>query len=1580
MSSHAGQSNYLNISVQRRTIRCLIDTGSTYSLISSSLAAKLNLSVQPVNNNNATRLYAAQGSPLKIVGTTILQFYVAGISLHNEFFVVDNLSESILIGLQFLESNQCCISFTNKIITFWNNLAQAPLLSNEKQQFARTTSVICVKPYSEMIIKVSCPHRFNGREVRLDPLPNLQFVKFALARSVGKVRCNQTVCRILNFKPEALVIPRNSKVAVVTNTNVERDFDELNMPSDDDCDDTNDSTSTVSKADLEQFATEYGFTINPDLTASERTELLTVLYKYRSVFALSLSDLKRCPNYELKLNLKPNSRMFYKRQYKLSLEDTEECHRQIKDLQASGLIEKSKNSMTNIAIFLVAKGHGSTERRLVLDLRPLNAIVESYNLEMPDINDLLNNLAASRAKYFSTCDLKASFWQVGLHPDSRELTSFTDPKTKQRYQWCVTPFGLANSVSATIIAIFESLSSLISQNIVHVYLDDIALTSMDFKTHLQRLKILLKTLKLNHLSLNAKKTKLAMPEINYLGYRINSEGISLTEERIRILKLHPEPRDKRSLMQTLGLFNFLRRHVEGYTTHTYHMRQNLKADRPFVWDENCKKEFRYIISALTSDKVMKPIDSNKPFHIYSDASYYGCSWSVMQEYEGVLCPVLFSGRALTRAQRSWTVVDIELASIYYCLHEIHHYVGSQVCHIYSDNLSLCYLNALPVSSPRHRRISAFLMQFNLVLHFIPGKKNCLADSLSRSFKLMPPGDRVLFLPTPEDNEFLMNIHSEGELSHQSEVDDVNVVRNVEADADGIELNTQDNIGREYCYHTVEFASGCVPNKNYNHLAEQLVLADGSVEQSVVQGLDSRLRPDAKEFVVGTTFSNTAACSRRAAAATGDSLTNITDLPPSHCLTGPPATLACAGAFTSTVAAAVPVASVIEHTSGLSQDSYSQGYKNSSDVNTLTPTPQHTQPTQQKNSCTDSVMAVRRRRHSKQSNNSPTVRTADNSDSTNDAVQVNDAVTDANDDQNTDQQQTDNDSNSVQDITFKPDIKPTDYESDSEFSSMYAYLSHGTLTGDATKDRLLILLSEDFLIDTDQIMYKITFPRNKRLASAGIVERRICLPFTHRNHAFRIVHNLCGHAGRDRLFSAMRSRFYYKTLYADCMNYASSCIECLRKKSHFSHVTLPLHPLAPATFVGERWAMDHLTLPRKTADGGVAILVILDCFSKYCFASIVDSLGAVRTAHTFLATVVATFGLSPKVTVVTDKGTSFSSRFFRTLADLLSIKLVSSATAASRTNGQAEAYVKQVKEGLRLYAEDDLKLSAAIPIVEMALRSQRNSTGFSAFELVHGYKMPLPNLPVGNPEFKFTGSYKDYLDTVVEKLTALKSAANENLDKVTENNVLQYNKRHNVKPQTWSVGTRVLLRMERLTDQNKVLTRNKYDDGYLITKVVCGPNMGVAYQLTRLDGRVLKNLVSHDRIKLDTSVKRDDTLTAGNPVSQDTAQNPVSDATSVPVSTSNDSNCNGRNTDGVNTPPHQLDVSSTSVGDSNTDDTQFYPAIKILREKKRGASKQYYVQFESGERAWCSDVSPALLNAWLVTKAARTARRRHRRRS
>jgi len=122
----------------------------------------------------------------------------------------------------------------------------------------------------------------------------------------------------------------------------------------------------ISNEQLEEFAKDYDFKINPDFEQDQRRDLLRLLFKYHSCFARILSELRRFKNYELESTVK-DSKPSFQRQYKLSQEDALECHRQINEILDCGIVEPSTTSKYESAMFTV-------KSLLVLDVLSLTYV------------------------------------------------------------------------------------------------------------------------------------------------------------------------------------------------------------------------------------------------------------------------------------------------------------------------------------------------------------------------------------------------------------------------------------------------------------------------------------------------------------------------------------------------------------------------------------------------------------------------------------------------------------------------------------------------------------------------------------------------------------------------------------------------------------------------------------------------------------------------------------------------------------------------------------------------------------------------------------------------------------------------------------------------------------------------------------------------------------------------------------------------------------------------------------------------------------------------------------------------------
>ncbi|XP_052172152.1 uncharacterized protein LOC127788074 [Diospyros lotus] len=99
---------------------------------------------------------------------------------------------------------------------------------------------------------------------------------------------------------------------------------------------------------------------------------------------------------------------------------------ELNQLKQEHLIEDTTSQWACQAFYVNKRAEQTREKlRLVINYQPLNHFLADNKFPLPTKPDLFARL--TNAKIFSKFDLKAGFWQLGIHPDERFKTAFCIP-------------------------------------------------------------------------------------------------------------------------------------------------------------------------------------------------------------------------------------------------------------------------------------------------------------------------------------------------------------------------------------------------------------------------------------------------------------------------------------------------------------------------------------------------------------------------------------------------------------------------------------------------------------------------------------------------------------------------------------------------------------------------------------------------------------------------------------------------------------------------------------------------------------------------------------------------------------------------------------------------------------------------------------------------------------------------------------------------------------------------------------------------------------------------------------------------
>ena len=127
------------------------------------------------------------------------------------------------------------------------------------------------------------------------------------------------------------------------------------------------------------------------------------------------------------------------------------------------------------------------------------------------------------------------------------------------------PFGLTNAPSTFMRLMNRVLRAFIGKFVV-VYFDDILLYSKDLSEHIEHLRYIFDVLRYEKLYANFKKCTFCMEKVVILGYVVSTKGIEVDEEKIKVIKEWPTPKNITEVRNFHGLASFYRRFVKDFST------------------------------------------------------------------------------------------------------------------------------------------------------------------------------------------------------------------------------------------------------------------------------------------------------------------------------------------------------------------------------------------------------------------------------------------------------------------------------------------------------------------------------------------------------------------------------------------------------------------------------------------------------------------------------------------------------------------------------------------------------------------------------------------------------------------------------------------------------------------------------------------------------------------------------------------------------------------------------------------------------------------------------------------------------
>ena len=377
--------------------------------------------------------------------------------------------------------------------------------------------------------------------------------------------------------------------------------------------------------------------------------------------------------------------------------------------------------------------------RICLDPGDLNKAVKREHYPIPTVEEIAAKIPD--AKVFTVLDAKSGYLQMKLDYESSLLTTMNTPIG--RYRWLKLPFGIKSAPEMYQRAMDEML-----EGIDHAYaiMDDILIAGRDIPHHNSVLEAVLHRAKSYNLKLNFEKVRVRKQQVQYVGHIITAAGLKPDPEKVRAMRDMPAPETKEDVRRFLGSIQYLAKFLPMLAEVETPLRELTRKDVLFHWDKPQATAFQKLKDMCCEAPVLAYYDVRKDVTIQCDASKSAVGAVLLQEGK----PIAYASRKLRVSELSWAPIEKEMLAIVFSTQKFREYILGKTTLVQTDHKPLETILRKPMATAP-LRLQAMMLKvsgYDLKVEYLPGKKQVLADTLSRAYLNEVP---------PEEEEIQVNM-------------------------------------------------------------------------------------------------------------------------------------------------------------------------------------------------------------------------------------------------------------------------------------------------------------------------------------------------------------------------------------------------------------------------------------------------------------------------------------------------------------------------------------------------------------------------------------------------------------------------------------------------------------------------------------------------------------------------------------------------------------------------------------------------------------------------------------------------------